>query len=404
MKKGISGIILLFFTAAAFALDFGVILGADGEYTGAITPEGFSVTSYASPWVSAVLNETISFHVSGKLAYDYAEGRDPRGRFFFEPERTELTLRPASSLSLTLGRQRFRDALGLAASGLFDGAGGGVNLGGGRLSLGVFYTGLLYKETAKIIMTAGDLENYEKPLDTEGLDGYFASRRVLLALTGDFPALLPWMGLTAQGLAQFDVNDGGDALHSQYLELRCTAELLNSLHLALGAVGELIRGEGTEGIQGSAAISAGADWEAPGALNDLLSAQFLWTSGRTGGGVHAFIPVGGVKGGSVFDPGLRALMRAGLSYRARPLAGFSAEAGAQYFIRTDLETLGDAELDGTSESRLLGGEVSGSLIWAPDAALRLSAGGGAFFPGWGKAFREDAAVRWKANVGLIVSL
>jgi hypothetical protein len=402
MKKGISCIILLFFTAAAFAVDFGLVLGADGEYTGAAEGEGFSLTAYAGPWVSAAWNETLSFHASGKLAYEYKENREPAGNYFFELERTELNLRPASFLSVSLGRRRFQDALGMAASGLFDGAEGDVRLGIGRLSLGAFYTGLLYKESAKILMSADDLRQYEKPLAAEGLAGYFASRRVLLALTGEFPSLLPGISLTAQGLAQFDVNGRAEALHSQYLELRCTAELGAALYLEAGALGEMV--QGTEGIQGSAAGKAGLDWEVPGALNDLLSAKFLWTSGRSGGGVCAYIPVGGLSSGGVFDPGLRAIMNAALSYRARPLAGISAGAGAGYFIRTDLESLGDGELDAASESRLLGGELTGSLLWAPDPALMLNLGGGAFFPGWGGAFREGAPLRWKLNLQVIVSL
>jgi hypothetical protein len=97
-------------------------------------------------------------------------------------------------------------------------------------------------------------------------------------------------------------------------------------------------------------------------------------------------------------------MGAGLSYQARPLGALSVGAGAGYFIRTDLETLGDGDLDGASESRLLGGEVYGTLVWAPDPALRLSFGGGAFFPGLGRAFREGAPVRWNVNAGLTVSL
>jgi hypothetical protein len=402
MKKGISGIILLFFTVAAFAVDFGVVLGADSGYADAIEPDGFSFAGYASPWISAVWNEKMSFHASGKLAYDYAENRESPGNFLFELERTELNLCPASSLYVTLGRQRFQDALGIVAAGLFDGAESSAQLGIGRFSLGAFYTGLLYKETAKIIMTSGDLQEYEKLLATGGMDAYFASRRALLALTGDFPALLPRIGLTAQGLAQFDLNDTPETLHSQYLELRLRAEILDPLHLEAGVLGELI--QGAEGTQGSAALSAGVDWETPGALKDLLSAKFLWTSGRAGDDVCAFIPLGGVNAGSIYDPGLRALMSAAISYRARPLADFSAEAGTRYFIRTDLETLGDADLDASSASRLLGGELYGSLIWAPDPALMLKAGGGAFFPGWGGAFREGAATRWKLNLGLIFSL
>jgi hypothetical protein len=235
MKKNISGIMLIFLTAAAFAADVGVILGTDGQYTGAINPEGFSLTACAAPWVSAVLNEKLTFHASERPAYDYAENGEPPGAFFFEPERTELHWRPVSSVYATLGRQRFQDTLGLAVSGFFDGAGGSLDFGTVRLSLGVFYTGLL--------------------------------------------------------------------------------------------------------------------------------------------------------------PGLRALMSGGLSSRVRPLAAVSAGAGAAYFIRTDLETLGDRDVDGTSDSRLLGGELYSSLVWAPDPALRFNAGGGAFFPGWGGAFCAGAPVR-----------
>jgi hypothetical protein len=402
MKRHISGAVLLFFAAAAFAADFGVVLGTEGEYTGAMSPEGFSVAAYASPWISAALNETINFHASGKLIYGYAEAKDPPGNLFFELERTELNWHPASLLYIALGRQRFRDTLGMTVSGLFDGAAGSVNFGVGRVSLGAFYTGLLYKETAKIIMTPNDLQNYQKSFALDDLAAYFASRRVLLALTGEFPALTPRTALTVQGLAQFDVNDTPDTLHTQYLEIRFTAEPLEPLHLEAGVLGELLQG-GDE-VRGSAAASAGVDWEVPGALSDLLSAKFLWTGGKTGDTGSSFVPVGGVGSGRIFDPGLGALMSAGLSYQALVLAGFSAEAGGAYFIRTDLGTLEDADLDEESDSRLLGGELFGSLIWAPDPALRLNLGGGAFFPGWGGAFRPDTPARWKANLGLIVSL
>jgi hypothetical protein len=401
MKKRITGSILLFFAAAAFAADFGVILGGEGQYTGVINPEGFSLTGYASPWVSVVWNERLNVHASGKLAYDYAEkGEGPEG-FFFEVERTEVNWRPVSPLTITLGRQRFQDALGMAVLGLVDGAGGSLDIGTGRFSLGAFYTGLLYKESAKILMTSHDLQQYEKPLDGEGLEGYFASRRVLLALTGEFPGLTPRTGLTVQGLAQLDVNDTSDTLNTHYLEIRFRAEPFEPLHFDLGVVGELVQGEE---VQTGAALSGGMDWEVPGAMADLVSAKFLWTSGRSGDKTSAYIPVGGVSMGNIFDPGFRALMSAGLTYQARPLAGLSAGAGAAYFIRTDLESFGDADLDGAAESRLLGGEVYGTLVWVPDPAVRMNLGGGAFFPGWGGAFREDAAVRWKVNVGLIVAL
>jgi hypothetical protein len=303
---------------------------------------------------------------------------------------------------LGLGRQRFQDPAGFIAAGLFDGAGGSVNLGVCRLSLGAYYTGLLYKKTAKIILTPGDLERYEKPLGLEGLEGYFASRRVLLALTGEFPDVTSRMSLSAQALAQIDVNGGSEKLNTHYAEVSVGLEPVDPLHITLGGIGELV--QGPDKFRGSMAAFAGADWEVPGTLPDLLTAEWLWTGGNISGTVCAFTPVSGANAGRIFDGGTGALMRAGLSYRARLLAGFSAEGGGAYFIRTDVETLGDADIDGESASRLLGGEVYGSAVWSPDSVFRFSAGGGAFFPGWGGAYREDAAVRWKVNFGLIVSL
>jgi hypothetical protein len=403
MKKRLYIIVMMIGLAAAvFGADYGLILGGEGAYADALNPAGFSVTATASPWLSAVLAGTINLYVSGKMTFEYEEKGEPPESYFFEPERTELSLRPAPGLYLGLGRRRFGDPAGLIASGLFDGAEGSVKLGGSRLSLGAYYTGLLYKERAKLILTPGDLERYAKTFESDGLEGYFASRRVLLALTGEFPDLTPRTSLTAQALAQFDVNGDSESLHTQYLELRFAAEPADPLHLNAGGIGELFQGQ--DELQGSMAAFAGADWEIPGALTDLLSGEFLWTSGRSGERLRAFTPVSGGNGGRIFDGGLGALMRAGLSYRARPLAGFSLEAGAAYFIRTDRETLGDSELDAESESRLLGGEVYGALVWGPDPMFRLSAGIGAFFPGWGGAYREDAPVKWKGNVGVIVSL
>jgi hypothetical protein len=105
MKNSAAVILLLFFATAAFAADFGLVLGGDGGYAKGFYPEGFSVEGSLRPWVSAVLNETINFHVSVRMAFKYEEEGTPSASYFFEPERTELSLHPLSSLYLTLGRQ-----------------------------------------------------------------------------------------------------------------------------------------------------------------------------------------------------------------------------------------------------------------------------------------------------------
>jgi hypothetical protein len=385
--------------AAAFAVDYGLVLGGEGEYDQVMEPAEFSLTGTAVPWVSAVLNEKIDGYLSGKLTFQYLQKQESPSPFF-EVERFEIHFRPAPPLYVSLGRQSFQDSAGMIASGLFDGLSAALSLEAGRFSLGAFYTGLLYKETAEILMTGSDIQQYEKPLNAPNLAGYFASRRVLLSLAGEFPGLTPRTSLVIQALAQLDVNGALDTLHTEYLEARFSAELFDGLHVNLGGLGELAQGTG--GNQWSLAAFAGADWEVSGAAPDLLSAQILWASGKQDSR-RAFSPVSSISPGQISGFKLEALMSAGLSYRVRPRQVFSAEAGAVYLIRTDRETLADAGLDSDSVSPLLGPEVYGSLVWAPDSAVRLSAGGGAFFPQRGGAFRTGAPVRWKAKLGLIVS-
>jgi hypothetical protein len=134
----------------------------------------------------------------------------------------------------------------------------------------------------------------------------------------------------------------------------------------------------------------------------MLTAEFRWGSGETGDSAGAFTPVNDIAQGTVFTPSLRGLMNARAVYTARLHSVLSLSAEAVLFWRTDVETFRDAELDGASKDRFLGTEAFVSLIAAPQSAFRLTAGGGAFFPGG--AFAEDAGVRWKVNMGIIFSL
>jgi hypothetical protein len=52
----------------------------------------------------------------------------------------------------------------------------------------------------------------------------------------------------------------------------------------------------------------------------------------------------------------------------------------------------------------MGGELYGTLLWAPVEDLMITLAGGAFFPAWGDVFVTDAPVRWKASAGFIFSL
>jgi hypothetical protein len=261
--------------------------------------------------------------------------------------------------------------------------------------MGAFYTGLLYKETAEILMTPSDVEAY---IDK---DSYFASRRILFSLGAEFPALTPRSSLAANALAQFDVNNNVTSVHTQYLSAKYTHLVMETLSLT----GALALGLAENQADTSAhfAFVTGADWEVPGALRDMFRGEIRWSTGAVNENITAFTPVTSIPQGQVFSPTLSGLMTVKGKYITRFHKNFSASAEGTYFIRTDGETLSGADLP-PSSGRLLGGELYGALSWAPVSDFMATIGGGFFFPGMGNVFVPDAPIRWKITAGLVLSL
>jgi hypothetical protein len=307
---------------------------------------------------------------------------------------------------LETGRVYFQDPLGIIAAGLFDGLNGSVVLGKARLSMGAFYTGFLYKETSRIIMTADDLIAYAVPFDYDDMNNYFASRRVLVTMGTDLSDLTPRSSLTVNVLGQFDMNPetvGAESrLHTQYLSTQYTFLPLDIFTLTGTVVAGLAENQMGD-LSAQFALAGAYAWDVPGALWDMMQGEVRWSSGAGNEGIIAFAPVTSATQGQVFKPKLSGLMTIKEKYTARLHRTFSAALEGTYFIRTDGETLTGAEFP-PSSSRLMGGEVYGNLLWAPTEELMLTLGSGAFFPGIGDVFEADAPVRWRVTAGLSFSL
>jgi hypothetical protein len=396
----------------AAAFDFGLVTGQTGEWGNAAPADKSGEWTYTgtySPWVSSELGRTANLYLSAKVSTVYEKGawKPEKPPVLAEPGRSEFSWRPSTRLAFEAGRLRVSDPSGFIAAGLFDGLRGSVAAGKARLSLGAFYTGLLYKESAKIVMTSADAERYGRPFDYGDMDSYFASRRVLVSATGEFGDLTPRSSLVIGGLAQFDLNPcfgSADAsLHTQYLTARYRFMLLPALALTGTGVAGLAENRG-EGLYGHFAAACALDWEVPGSLQDMLQAEirFAGGEGNSGDKFVAFAPITATAQGQVFTPKLSGLMIAKGTYTARFRRSVSATLEGTYFVRTDGETL-SGEGYGPSSSRLLGGEVYGSAVWAPKSDVMVQAGGGAFFPQTGDVFDSDAPVQWKLRAGVVLS-
>ncbi|WP_010253986.1 hypothetical protein [Treponema primitia] len=392
-KKTLISAILVFLSAGLLAAyDFGLVIGESPEYSA----DGFANTISVGPWFAAPVGENTGFYASGSFDLNY--DKDNNWEPIPQLNRTVFLFYPATGLSLELGRVTFSDPLGIIASGLFDGLKGSLAVKETRLSLGLFYTGLLYKKAAEIKLTGDDYLNY---IDS---DVYFASRRFLGGLNWEIPVLFgSSLSASLTGLVQFDLNGKDDYLHSQYLGAKFMIPLITGLDLNLAAALDLAEREsGDPGI--GLAGSAGVNWLVPSKLQDLLSFTILWSSGAK---ENAFVPVTAIPQGRVFDPILSGLMTIKTNYTLSLNPSISVSADLGYFLRTDLgASFSDSYYTRyvKADSYALGTELYGSVIWAPVSDLQAVLGAGVFLPGLGDALDSDAPIRGKISLGLAFSL
>jgi hypothetical protein len=402
--------LILLRAASAEALDFGLALNQEAKVSNEASDLGpsrdgaFVYTPVVSPWLSASLGKRFSLYISGRVGFEYTadfEGnsawRSPAA--LPELDRTELSWLVSPSFYFRLGRQRFQDSTGLVAAGLFDGLSAGFSAGGSRFSLGAWYTGLLYKDTADIVMTVRDQDEYEKPFAFD--EGYFASRRAMVSFEWEKPGIRSSLALSVLG--QADLNEDDDWLHSQYLSVRYGLRLPAGLELqtdAVFGVGEMENPEWVVFFAGGLELN----WALPGALDDRLSLRGLYSSPSQGQRLKSFIPVSSIPRGQVFSPTFSGISVIRGAYTLRPRPALSLTGEASYFIRTDTVSFKDNREPLKGEGYFLGGECYGTVRWAPLPDLALTAGGGAFFPRLGDAFADNAEIRWKAALGVILSL
>jgi hypothetical protein len=402
-KRCVSVLCWLLAAASAGALDFGLAISQEVKAVdeNSAGDADFFYTPVASPWISAV-GKNLSFYFSGSAGFAFEKDAWRTPLVLPELTRTEFTWVVFPALSFTLGRQHFADPSGLAASGLFDGLSAAFSAGKSRFSVGAWYTGLLYKDTADIVMTSRDLAESVKPFALDG--SYFASRRVLASLQWENPGLTPASSLAVGILGQADLNDDAEGrFHSQYLSARWGLRFSGGFSVeALAALGAGEQESRDLSLFFAAALGLG--WTPPASVDNTLRLRALYSSPRVNDQVIAFAPINSLPQGQIFGPALGGVSVIKLAYTLRPLSVLSLGAEGSYFIRVDTVSFQDTRDPLKEEGYFLGAEAFGTVLWTPLPDIALSLGGGAFFPRLGNAFVQDTETRWKAIVKLILSL
>ena len=390
--KALAFILIFAFAAPfAFSADFGLILDqgftlADHDY--------LSYSVMALPWFAAPLGEKADVYLSGGAGGEYEYGG---WRPLYEVYRFELNWYLADGLRFSFGRQSFHDSLGLAMSGLFDGISATIYAGGGILNMGVFYTGLLYKKSASITLSANDQNSYNNS------DSYFASRRLAGGVNWEKTSIFDsstnfWLS----GIYQVDLNDADVKIHSQYLAAKFGFPLGASGNLDLGAMAELAE-ETNKDPRAAFAAVADVQWLfAGGRTLSMLSAGGRFSSGGWADGIAVFTPLTGMSMGKVLRPNLSGIALLQADYVLRVPGGLFLEFYSACLFRTDKAFFDAPGIDASSDSSLLGGEVYLGCSWSPLSDLIFTLGGGVFLPG--KAFDDSTAIKYRLEITAGISL
>ena len=401
MKKVVILSLLFSLCSLLFAVDFGALVKGEFDVKGADKTNA-SGNIIIAPWLSAPFGNSelsasigINTHISDKT---YLAPELYRLEFSSKVLRSN---NPVSSLfSFKVGRFNWQDASGLIAKGRFDGADFLFDLGKISLGANALYTGLLFKDTADINVSPSDAKDYSANFTWANFaDTYFAPRRLMASVYGEFPGFPAGRGRLYAGLtAQFDLSGAAERYHTQYLLLR-HALAIGAFDLSAAGAAELSHTE-ADGVQPAFAFSLEGGWQPPTAITDRLSLAFDWASG-SGSATAAFFPVTREAQSFVLEPVLSGIMIIRAQYKARIMQSLSADAGVGYFIRTDGTSFAADYLQ--NDNYPLGLELDAGALWVPFSDLSFTIRGGVFLPKTGSAWADDAPVLWRINIGTIFS-
>ena len=390
------------------AFDFGVILDQGLSVSGREGSDfnfdsDFDHNASIIPRFSALLGDNAELYLSANFGFTR------RGsEWVFTPEflRNELSWRSGFN-DFSVGRMFYNDPLNIAVAGLFDGLRFSRRTRHGIFGAGIWYTGFLYKNRANIAMTPEDIACLNIDVDFNDLFGtYFASRRLMAALTWEHPAIGEWLRLEAALLGQADLNNRYRAYHNQYLMFKASAQFGRFIFELGGAVeaAQAVLGNETE-LQFAFAGDLGLHWMIPSRFHSMLSLTGRLTSGyEEGRPVSAFIPIVAMPYGSVLEAEIPGLSVFSLNYLIRLYRAFAVILNASHFVRSDLGTFSAYPLnEDDSGAYFLGTEFFGRFIWSPFSDVSFNLGGGVFLPSLGNA-APGASMRWRVDMNVILSL
>ena len=404
------------------SFDFGLLFN---QYSAAIifpqedddSEKAFEYKAGLTPRVSFLLGDIGTFFISCNLSIGF------NNDFYFIHEllRTDVFFR-FSDYGIRVGRFFYSDPLKFVANSLLDGSQFTYNSNIGRFDFGAWFTGILYKKNATILMTDYDRMVFNAPYEKDNYwESYFAPPRWLMAIDWEHPSIGNFMQLNASLAMQLDATGVplADSLHSQYFLLKASIPAGSFLFTIGGVLETYIGITGSDIASAKLAVSRpvaiagelGVYYKLPGKHDGTVSFLVNYASGDNrflsesiripfGG----YVPVTARFFGDIFQTEMAGFTIFSLNYSGYFNRIFGAKFAATYFIRDGANTqvgslLGDPGLG----ERNLGAEISAHLIVTPFSDVQYKIGIGAFLPSLGDNWTNAQPV-WRIDLSTVFGL
>jgi len=391
-------ILLLILPVSLSAYDFGLVVNTNGGYENSIADDNSATYKIdILPRFSILIGDNSELIVSA----GFSVGKEDESYYVPELLRSEFNIRFGNS-GIRVGRINFSDPLSLVASGLFDGVRYYYNTDGGSFYAGVWYTGLLYKEKANIVMTEDDQNAFYKTFEYGDFFGtYFASKRVISSVGWEHPSIGEFMQLNTAFIGQTDLNNADTKCHSQYLIIKAGIPVNNLLMEFGGSVefSQMIADESNFNMAFAGDI--GLFMLFPSDFNSRLLFKGTISGGKVNDSIGAFIPITAREYGYVLRTKLLGLSIFSLDYSSKFSNSLSGSITTSYFVRNDLGTFSGYPIAADSEGYFLGPEMSAQITWGLASDVQFNLGGGAFFPSLGNAGSGEKLL-WRVDLTLIL--
>ncbi|MBU0929240.1 MAG: hypothetical protein KKA67_15920 [Spirochaetes bacterium] len=389
--------VLASLVAPATALDFGAFILNGTRLSGDGAALSLSQEDQVVAWISMPVGASSSLYASARYQFYGDFYLSPSAApalvpYLFTAGRVEWegfhSLGDKSSVKWSIGRVPFQDFSGRVVNGLLDGAKAELSVGTVQASAAVAYTGLTFKDDAKILIDADDEARWA---DTAaGWPSDFAVGRLVASLGARFIELLPKHDFGLEAWAQFDLDTAGTVItNTQYAEPYIEGRIGRALRWRLWAAAEF--GQDPSFFY---AMAAGARLRLalPEVLGLRVTASSAWAGGDydAGGVMRAFKPITAGSLAMIGSAAFSDAMNVSLDASVSPWRGLSVGSNVA------------GVLSPGAADPYLGLDASARVSFAPFNDLSASLSGGVFMPN--TVADPDSSLSWSVSLSAQVRL